>query len=568
MEQRIAKSSLGGARVYWLWVVVLMLVGNLLLVGHASAQIPIPKITAKDTDGNGIADHFEIDRNGDGKVDLIVEDRNEDGKPDLILIDDNLDGKFDRGLVDQDYDGLFEFEWKDKNGDGKIDENEMSSKEFAYVGPGQQPEEFAYINYGRTAGQLVTYACSLGIISPELTSDGDCDGTAELSIVLATNEEQLPGFYYDVDEDGTLDAGLLGDVETHVFTTLWQDRNHDGQTQSEETAPVTTAECGEADCAALQEALTNALSAGLDLDGDGKAEQFLQANTIPWREFFSEDSDGDGALDQVILGTDEGATVALITDRNQDGRDEIVLTVKTLPLGDVQQLEIFADGQPDLIAVGVGEHGALAFVLATVIVVEDPDRNPEQSIGVDTNGDGKVDKIIAGTKGGSRVETPTDVNGDGKKETIISDPNRNPEQPIGFDVDGDGKIDVVVIGKRFGAGVHPAVDFDGDGDKEIVLSDPTRDPKNPITIDLDKDGDPDVIVVGTSNGATVKTTADVDGDGDEDIEIEDPTRPLNQPLPIDLDKDGDPDVTVVGKANTPVNPPTALKQLHVPLIRR
>jgi hypothetical protein len=130
---------------------------------------------------------------------------------------------------------------------------------------------------------------------------------------------------------------------------------------------------------------------------------------------------------------------------------------------------------------------------------QDANLLPNQGYGIDLDHDGDFDVVVVGTRNGARVDGTANVDNDRTEvEVIMEDPNLPPNQSYGIDLDGDGDHDIIVIGTQGGARVVGTGNVDNDpNDTEILVEDPNIFPNQSYGIDLDGDGDHDIIVTGT-----------------------------------------------------------------------
>lgn len=86
-----------------------------------------------DTDGDGIADTFIIDKDGDGQVDAIGRDEDGDGSIETMLMDADGDGRIDTVGIDSDDNGQVDSYLMDLDGDGQDDAIGIDSDEDGQV---------------------------------------------------------------------------------------------------------------------------------------------------------------------------------------------------------------------------------------------------------------------------------------------------------------------------------------------------------------------------------------------------------------------------------------------------
>lgn len=190
-------------------------------------------------------------------------------------------------------------------------------------------------------------------------------------------------------------------------------------------------------------------NATADIDGDGEDEGVEEDPTRDPSQPITEDTDGDGDIDKVKIGTFGVMTRSPNTDIDGDGEEEIVQ--------------------------------------------EDHERPPHQSYTMDLDGDGDPDVVVEGSKDGTRTDN-TDIDGDGEPEMVVEEPGRDPSQPYTVDLDGDGDPDKIVVGTWEKCKRKNDKDRDGDGEPEIIIDDPNRPSHQEYHMDIDGDGDPDIYV--------------------------------------------------------------------------
>ncbi len=298
-----------------------------------------------------------------------------------------------------------------------------------------------------------------------------------------------------------------------------------------------------------------------NVDNDpGDTEIIVKDPTLPLGQSAGVDLDGDGDIDIVRVGTQDGARIHGTDNVDNDPDDtEVIVNDPTLPLGQSAGIDLDGDGDIDIIRVGTFDEARIQGSVNvdndpddTEIIVKDPTLPLGQSIGMDLDGDGDIDIVRVGTQDGALIQGTDNVDNDpDDDEVIVKDPTLPLGQSIGIDLDGDGDIDIVRVGTQDGAIIHGTDNVDNDPDNgEVVVEDPSLPLGQSIGIDVDGDGDIDIIIIGTSEGARILGSDNVDNDPDDtEIIVEDPNLPLGQSIGIDVDGDGDIDIVRVGTYN-------------------
>jgi len=356
------------------------------------------EITNADADADGLSDAAE----GTGDTDL-------DSVPDYLDLDSDDDGVPDRteGLQDTDNDGIPNFQDLDSDNDGIFDLYEArddlqeATDTLDTDGDGVMD---ASVSRGLNgfADQLETSDDS-GVQNFEIT-DFDKDGVPDIHDL-------------DTDNDGLFDSIEVGTNAVDSSTSSTGSFNDMGGSDGG-SAPIDTDEDGLADYRDSDSDndgiidLVELFGLGLDLDGDGKLDDFIDANNDGVDDSWvllgntPNDTDNDGNLDSVDLdsdgdgisdllesfGTDlDGSgTIDEFVDANNNGIDDSfeALTPSAVDsdgdgLPDFQDTDSDNDGISDLIEVG----------------------------GVDADGDGRADTPFLGA-------ALPDVNGDGTPDYL------------------------------------------------------------------------------------------------------------------------------------------------------
>lgn len=214
-------------------------------------------------------------------------------------------------------------------------------------------------------------------------------------------------------------------------------------------------------------------TAQLDNDlNESDLETYCADPTMSAGAIKTEDEDGDGDFDKLLVGTQGGGSIYGWEDFDGQPEMELVVSDPTLPSARVRSADADSDGDVEVIWVGT------------------------QGLDLDKDGDFELDEagLIAGF---------ADIDGDGDLEIIIADKARSLGDyyvgGFGFDRENTDRFEVIWLGllnnvQRAAAGsIVGITDNDSDGDDEICVQDIRRAPKEDA-IDLDLDGDPDVLI--------------------------------------------------------------------------
>jgi gliding motility-associated-like protein len=504
----------------------------------------IPNYLDEDSDGDGINDSYEKNRDsdGDGDADYLDLDSDNDGIPDKIEYIGDMDG-----------DGIPNYLDKDSDGDGILDSAEGNAKFRAATDANSDGiVDCANIDTnGNGLGDCVEGAGALEV--PDTDKDGtpdfldlDADGDGIPDSVELTNDpdgDKLPN-YRDLDSDGDwLADGIEGLADTDKDgTPNYLDLDSDGDTIPDSWEGADRCPS----CTGLQ-----------DDQGDGFDDRKQFANPLPidtdadgTPDYLDLDSDNDGIPDRVELGADpdsDGRPNFRDVDSDNDGIPDSVEAGKdpNNPVDtdgdgkpDYQDTDSDNDGLPDSLEAGKD---------LTKPVDTDGDGKPDY-LDTDSDNDGIPDSVEAGKD----PLKPVDTDGDGKPDHLETDSDndgipdsveagKDPTKPV--DTDGDGKPD------------YQDTDSDNDGLPDFVEA--GKDPTKPV--DTDGDGKPDYLDTDSDNDGIPDTLeagtdplkpVDTDGDGKPDYQdtdsdndgIPDAVEAGKDPLnPVDTDKDGKPD---------------------------
>jgi uncharacterized membrane protein len=539
----------------------LMVVFSLTVIGVAPASAYY-----YDTDGDGLADFYEIKHGTFGSFSDEVADWDGDGIPD-VEEDANQNGIVDVGETDPwnpdtDGDGISDGienppddRTRDTDGDGLINALDLDSDgDFIpdaveyFAGPtdwldpdtdddgiidgweamwGTDPLNPNTDGDGWTDGQEIEYGTKPTVADSD--GDGRLDGIGNEDNADADLDGQINALDFDSDNDGVTDSQ--------------EDYNENGVVDAGEIDPelYDTDGDGYSDGYEIYHALSDPL-VGEDSDGDGwmDGQEVTTFKTDP----NNTDTDGDGIPDNVEnpLGTPypgvdtdgDGLIDALDLDSDNDGID------------DAEEIVAGSDGyvtDPLLVDTDGDNFSDNAEVMIYGTSPVDPD-DPSDTDGIssweeltiyktnfdlnDTDGDG-VDEGLSPSRGADYADVNTDetrpipfrdqmsnaldVDSDGDGLWDGADETSYGTDPLNFDTDGDGGGDPYIL--MDGAEVHiwgtdpNDTDSDDDGlsdyDEIYVYH---TDPLN-VNTDGDYVGDYDEVMVWGSN----PLDPDCDGDG-------------------------------------------------------
>ncbi|MEW6582242.1 MAG: hypothetical protein AB1416_05740 [Actinomycetota bacterium] len=303
----------------------------------------------------------------------------------------------------------------------------------------------------------------------------DLNGDGRVDVVLV-----------DWQPDGTWDAGLVDRDRDGVFDVRWTDANGDGKPQKGELTPIPVIDDTWAHLDGVSGRPVSALAPRTSAVA---CRRPAKAGTHRTRVVCA-DARCRAAAKVRCSGTSlpprlSRRLVALADapTRASDApvpTEMVPLDLVGAPAPERLTVDVDGDGEGEV----VGTDGAIF---------------PNQTYASDLDGDGDRDQVTVGTAGGGRVAGTGNVDNDPKDtEVIVEDPCLFPNQSYGIDLDGDGDIDLVVIGTKGGGKVTGTGNVDNDGgEAEVIVEDPGIFPNQTYTLDLDGDGDPDVVVTGT-----------------------------------------------------------------------
>ncbi len=341
----------------------------------------------RDTDGDGLADHRDVDTDNDGILDSLegtpaaLTDTDGDGTPDVRDLDSDNDYRSDvveAGLIDANGDSLMDAGQtrtanpRDTDNDGTPDFRDLDSN-----------------------------------------NDGTFDVIAAAGGALDTNHDGRIDAGADSDEDGVRDAA---DAAPQVFGTF-SDGDGDGVTDSQDLDLDNDGVSNPADGSDDTDGDGHPNLADLDADGDGISD-LIEAGGV--------DVNGDGLADSFV-------------DTNGNGLSdqfESSLGGRALPLPDTDGDGV--DNHRDLDSDGDG--------FSDLVESGGTDANGDgRADGSDVNGDGMANAQQAGGMGGHALPRP-DTDGDGIVDSLDTDSDNDgvSDQREGRgDSDGDGVPDAL-----------------------------------------------------------------------------------------------------------------------------
>ncbi|RXK50819.1 T9SS type B sorting domain-containing protein [Aquirufa rosea] len=434
--------------------------------------IPDEREKNRDSDGDKHADYLDLDSDNDGILDSIEGefDPDGDGIPNYLDLDSDNDGILDaweatdnkRGAIDENYDGRVDIKGQlpDANGNGLAD--------FLEIGFGGKPAPIPDTDRDGKPDYI------------DLDSDNDGiwdaqEGTADL------DGDSFPN-YRDLDSDGDWlgdqDERNVDNDEDGLANFIDLDSDNDGIPDAWE---------GKNKCALCQ-SLKDDLDDGWD--DRGQYVQVIDTDADGTSDFLDLDSDNDCIPDRIELGADgDGDEIPNFRDLDSDN-----------------------DGMPDSLEAGECQNP------------RDSDQDGLHDFeDNDSDNDGIPDVVEAG-----RIPTkPVDTDADGKPDYLDLDSDgdtipdeveagKNPKIPV--DSDRDGLADYQ--------------DEDSDNDSIPDSVEAGKNPDKPVDSDLDLlldyidlDSDNDGMLDSLEAGPIPNKPLDTDGDGQEDFR--------------DLDSDGD-----------------------------
>ena len=450
---------------------------------------------AHDLDGDGVADHLDLDTDNDGIADLVEAygiDADGDGRVDDAT---DLDGDGLADVVDGDDDTTATA--NDGNG-ALVVTDAAGNVTDAKAGQGADFDGDGFANWR--------------------DRDSDNDGIADL--VEAGVDPAL-----DADQDGRLDQGagfdLDGDGLADAFDADANDGPADGGGANPDGTPaVMTAADADGDGSAIGEGFAATYTG---TDGDGLPD---------YRDL---DSDDDGIAD--VVEQAGGATTQDAASGPLDGQMELPAGVDFVANTTYAPLDTDGDGVPDYRDVDADNDGIVDNLEATCTGCP----TAGAYSGVDANANGVDDAFegltAANATGGANVGvTPVNVDGLGDGADYLdldTDGDGASDFAEGWDVNGDGKAadDLILIAASYetangNPGAYTTVDTDGDGFPDWLDNQPTvagydetarppfLDPASAFWLDANGNGLADL--TDETAGGTATNLPDRDGINDAD----------------------------------------------------
>ncbi len=538
-----------------------------------------------DTDGDGIANQFDLDDDNDGILDTT------EG-----LIDANGDGVADGNSRDSDGDGVPDGWDLDSDNDGLLD-NREAHPDFGVVSSLDQVVNGA-IDISFAVGSngipdAIETSPDSGVLNFSLQDtdgdgtpdfmdiDSDADGITDLveaGGIDADNNGRIDNFF-DADAKGvddTVQASALPVFDTDGDGTAdYRDTDSDNDSLSDSAEagsnpnrPIDTDGDGAADYRELDsdgDGVSDAEEAGVtggnnggnnnggntgggsginpdgpDTDADGIANQFdldddndgipdtveglIDDNGDGVAEDYSRDTDGDGVPDGWDLDSDNDG---LLDNREAHPDFNFVSSLDQVVNGAIDiGIPVGSNGLANIIETGI-DNGELNFQIQDT----DGDGTPD-FMDLDSDNDGIPDLVEAGgvdADGNGRIDNFFDGDDKGVDDTVQST-----GLPV-FDTDGDGVADYRdtdsdsdAIPDSVEAGSNPSQPSDTDGDGAPDFREQ----------DSDADGVPD----SQEMGADPSNPVDTNGDGTPDFQDSGATDgpPVAAPISNDVDSDGIP----------------------------
>ncbi len=536
-----------------------------LALGTVSAGAFAQSADGPDTDGDGIANQFDLDDDNDGILDSSEGgvDANGDGFPDASSIDTDNDGTPDVHDLDSDNDGILD------NMEARLDSDAVTALDQV---PNGAIDISVAVGSNGVANIIETNSDS-GVLTYSISDtdndgvpdyrDTDSDGDGIFDIIEAggidnDSDGRIDGFsdadgkgvddtiqstalpLFDTDGDGEKDFRDLDSdsdripdsVEGGGNPSFPNDSDYDGAADYRETDsdgdgvgdkveagpnPLSPTDSNSDGIPDYQDiATTPDITAGPDTDGDGIANQY------------DLDDDNDGILDVDEGGVDadgNGFPDASSVDTDNDGTPDVhdldsdndgildnlearldtaaVFALDQVPNGAIDiSFAVGSNGIPDIIETYV-DSCELTYSYADV----DNDGIPDFR-DLDSDGDGIFDIVEAGgtdSDSDGRIDGFSDVDGKGVDDSIQAS-----ALPL-FDTDGDGQMDFR--------------DTDSDSDTILDRVESGGNPSSPTDSDADgadnyreTDSDNDGVSDTVEAGSDPLNPADSNGDGIADYQ--------------------------------------------------
>ncbi len=272
------------------------------------------------------------------------------------------------------------------------------------------------------------------------------------------------------------------------------------------------------------------------------------------------DIDGDGDLDMITAGSASALGLASIRKNNGDGTfgTAVQYSMESAGSNALQLADIDGDGDLDMITAGYDEGGKATirknngdgtFGAAVKYATEGKESNALQLADIDSDGD--LDMITVGTKSNKGWATIRKNNGDGTFGTAVQysmeSSSSNAVQLA--DIDGDGDLDMITAGSDSG-GKATIRKNNGDGTfgNAIQYSTESSLSYGLQLADIDGDGDLDMITSGSGGSKGWATIRKNNGDGTFGDAVQYSSEPTSSNVLqlADIDGDGDLDLITAG----------------------
>ncbi len=531
--------------------------------------------TGNDTDGDGLADHLDIDADGDGIVDLI-ESQATTGTPVIPVGSDTdgdgLDDAFDTdctpcGVVTgvatvlQDTDGDLTFDFLDFNSDGDTfsdvlegwdtDGNLAANITPSGVDADNDGLDDAFDLVNGINSTTNVYNTQDANDFPDVTTGGNTERDwREVNVADSDFDGIIDTNDIDDDNDGILDVNETGDTDGDgVIDSLDLDSDNDGIPDIIEAG-------------------------GVDTNNDGRVDDNTDTDNDGWANTF-DSNDGGTALQDPDTDND-GFEDRIDRDADNDGIEDII-EAGGVDSDNDGAVDSFVDADEDGWANTFDSDNG-----GTVLTNPDTDGDGiRNNLDIDSDNDGIVDLIESQATTGTPIipfgadsdndgiDNAFDLTGGTPVTPVDSDTDSTPDY-IDFNSDNDSYLDVLEgydTDGDFIANTTPAgTDSDGDGlddnfdtvtgpnsttnvyNNEDALDFPDittsggsdQDWREANVIDTDADGVPDATDIDDDNDGIldVNETGDTDGDG------------IIDSLDLDSDNDGIPDIIEAGGVDT------------------
>jgi hypothetical protein len=277
---------------------------------------------------------------------------------------------------------------------------------------------------------------------------------AKMRMVDFNGDGKWDTFLFDWNDDGVWDAGAVDCDRDGKFDYRWTDKNGDGEPEPGELTPLRGPRADDT-CVVAKRAYKSSRCRK-------HPHRILGLRRRPNLRF---------------VGSTQPAPQLPAPQQQQADPQPQSTPAPPAPTG--MTADVNGDGTPDAVSTDGGRTSNTSYFA-----------------------DGaQSDEVVVGTKDGGKVHGKANVDNDPRDEEIIlEEPNLSPNESHGMDLDGDGDHDVIVIGTEGGAKVVETGNADNDpSDVEIFVEDPNRSSNESYGIDTDGDGDHDVMVFGTGS---------------------------------------------------------------------